>query len=68
MPKFTTIYTVRVVYKSGYTHDFDVLTFSIDRGVYKWDPVDDNNKPLLLGVDDIAAFWQVGMRKRLTWK
>jgi hypothetical protein len=68
MLKLTTIYTIRVVYKSGYTHDFDVTTFSIENGkFYRWDGGSDQNKPLQLGADDIAAIWQIGTRKRLTW-
>ena len=56
------IFTVRVVYKSGYTHDFDVYNFTIKNGTYSWEAADDSNKPLLLGVDDIAAIWQLGVR------
>lgn len=57
------VYTVRIVYKSGYTHDFDILDFEIVGQKYTWTPCDGQNKPLLLGIDDIAAVWQVGVRE-----
>lgn len=58
------IYTVRIVYKSGYTHDFEVTEFSIKgRGEYEWVAYDDMNKPVKIGPDDIAAVWQVGVRE-----
>ena len=69
MIKLTTIYTIRVVYKSGYTHDFDVESFSITNGTnYTWIGTSDQNKPIRLGADDVAAVWQIGTKKRLTWK
>jgi hypothetical protein len=68
MPKFTTIFKIRIVYKSGYTHDFEVNNFEVNRGTYTWDAVSEENNPLKLGVDDIAAIWQIGTRKRLTWE
>ena len=67
MLKFTNIFTVRIVYKSGYTHDFEVTEFNIVRGNYTWQHVCDANKPILLGVDEIAAIYQVAVRKKLVW-
>ena len=60
-PPKRTIFTIRIVYKSGYTHDFDVYDFKIG-SKFSWETVDPNNKPILIGVDDIAAVWQVGVR------
>jgi hypothetical protein len=58
------IYTVRVVYKSGYVHEFPVYSFEITGGSnYEWESADVNNKPVKLGADDIAAIWQVGIAK-----
>lgn len=64
------IYTIRIVYKSGYTHDFDATEFTITNKLgglkdYKWTAVDHANKPLMLGAEggEIAAVWQVGHRE-----
>jgi len=60
-----TIFTIRVVYKSGYTHDFDVYSFKVSGGNYQWEHVDDDNKPIILGADEVAALWQVGHREEV---
>jgi len=56
-----TVFMIRVVYKSGYTHDFPVYTFTSKNSGYSWESADDKNKPILLGADDIAAVFQVGV-------
>jgi hypothetical protein len=61
------IFKVRIVYKSGYTHDFEVYSFSLAGGVYRWESVNDDNKPVELGGTEIAAVWQIGHRKVLRW-
>jgi hypothetical protein len=60
----TVIFKILVVYKSGYTHDFECTNFKITGGRYDWNRYDDNNKPIFLGVDDVAAVWQVGYRTK----
>ena len=61
----TEIFKVRIVYKSGYTHDFECTEFGIKEGVYTWVPYDTkNNRPVKLGTDDIAAVWQIGHRTK----
>ena len=57
------IFTIRIIYKSGYAHDFDVYDFKFGGGNWEWTAVSDTNKPLRLGVDEIAAVWQVGHRQ-----
>ena len=57
-------FKIRVVYKSGYTHDFWVREFNIKGTSYSWDSVSETNKPLLLGIDDVAAVWVLGSRYR----
>lgn len=59
------VYKIRIVYKSGYTHDFEVYDFTINRGTYEWKYVSETNKPVLIGVDDIAAIYQIGVRKKV---
>ncbi len=63
--KLTPIFKIRIVYKSGYTHDFEVYEFSMNGGRYEWKHVSDENKPILLGVDEIAAIYQIGVRRVL---
>lgn len=67
MLKLTPVFTVRIVYKSGYVHDFECTKFSVKNGTYHWNSVNDDNKPVVLGADDIAAIWQVGVRKKIMW-
>ena len=65
--KFTSIFKIRIVYKSGYTHDFEVYSFNIKGDRYDWKSVSDENKPILLGVDEIAAIYQIGLRKKFSF-
>ena len=64
--KFKTLFTIRIVYKSGYTHDFEVYEFNIKNGNWTWKTADADNTPVLLGVDDIAAVWQLSSRKKFS--
>ena len=64
MFKLTKQYKIRILYKSGYTHDIWVKTFSIDRGTYKWEEVSTKNQILKLGADEIAAVFQMNERYR----
>jgi hypothetical protein len=67
MIKLVPIFTVRIVYKSGHTHDFECTKFSVNGGRYSWTSVSDHNKPVQIGAEDIAAVWQVGVRKKIAW-
>ena len=62
----TEIFKIRIVYKSGYTHDFECTNFTVKNRAYSWVPVDDQNLPLMLGAEDIAAVWQIGYRTEST--
>ena len=66
--KFTNIFKVRIVYKSGYTHDFEVYSFTVKGNNYSWESVNPNNKPIVLGADEIAAVYQIGTRKKFSFK
>lgn len=68
MPKFITIYTIRILYKSGYAYEFEVTDFKIKGDTYAWDNYSHQNKPIKLGADDIAAVFQVRHRQKLVWK
>lgn len=65
--KFRNIYTIRIVYKSGYVHDFKVYKFSFNGSTYSWDPVEDTNKPINIGADEIAAVYQIGHKRKIIW-
>lgn len=62
---FETVFKIRVVYKSGYTHDFECTDFSISTKEITWKGAANTNMPVKFGIDDVAAVWQVGYRKRL---
>jgi hypothetical protein len=62
---FETVFKLRIVYKNGYTHDFECTDFEISSNQVKWGSASQRNRPIKIGVDDIAAVWQVGTRKRL---
>ena len=64
MKFFQIVFTVRVVYKSGYFHDFDCTKFTITNELVKWELVDKRNKPIKISVDEIESVWQVNIKKR----
>ena len=64
--KFEDVFRIRIIYKSGYTQDFDCTKFKIDHGGLTWKAVGRAN-PLAIGSDEIAAIWQLGVRKRFTF-
>ena len=53
------IYTVRVVYKSGYQHEFRVYYFRVTATGYTWEYVDDDNNPVFVGIEDVESIWIV---------
>ena len=63
----TKIFKIRILYKSGYTHDFECTHFEVTNdGKYTWKAYDQHNRPVVLGVDDIAAVWQLGYRTKFS--
>lgn len=54
-PKFL----IRVLYKSGNHMDFWVHSFSIKGSNYSWETVAGEAKPVLLGVDNVEAVYQL---------
>ena len=66
--KLEPVFKIRVVYKSGYTHDFEVTEFLVHTNAhgksYEWVSLTKVH-PILLGADDIAAVWQIGQRTRI---
>lgn len=67
--KFETVFKVRVVYKSGYTHDVECTKFNIkDGSTFHWEGVHPEHKPLMFGADDVVAVWCMGTKKRIALK
>ncbi len=65
---FRTKFKVRILYKSGNSHEFWTTHFSVKNGDWKWNAVTQTNNPILLGVDEIEAVYQVGGRLNVfTW-
>jgi hypothetical protein len=60
MIKFEKVYTVRIVYKSGYVHDFEVTNFEFTGTTYEWAAASDSNRPVEFGGSEIAAVWKLG--------
>lgn len=70
--KFVNVFTVRIIYKNGYVHDVDCLEFEV-RGKQSvtsvsWTMADPGHQPLAPNVDEIAAIWQLRVRKKLVWR
>lgn len=57
------VYKVKVIYKSGATHEFEVYEFKWQHGTFSWHSCSSQNKPLMFGADDVAAVYQTGCRK-----
>ena len=58
------IFTIKVNYKSGISHTFDVTEFEFNGRSFTLKPVEDSNKPVILGADHIESVWQVGMKEK----
>lgn len=65
MTKRKDVFTVRIVYKNGYTHDFDVYSFSKNGRRCEFEPADPVKRPLDMGTDEIMAIWQIGHKSVL---
>lgn len=56
------IFTIRVVYKSGYHHDFDVYSFEMSEKTVKWESADPIHRPVKIGIDNIESVWQIASK------
>lgn len=69
---FQNEFKIKIIYKSGAVHEFWTSKFETETGAdgitsAVWKTVGTKNKPIVLGVNDIASVWQVGTRRRLRW-
>jgi hypothetical protein len=62
---------IRILYKSGNSHEFWVYSYRIKRENggsvhHAWEACDElRNSPIMLGVDEVEAVWQVDHIKPL---
>lgn len=52
-------YLIKVIYKSGATHEFWVKSFAFTGVSYQWETLDHRNKPIEFGASEVAAVWQI---------
>lgn len=57
------VFTVRIIYKSGYAMDFECTEFKIEGYRYSWNSYGSGPKPVHLNVDEVASVWQISERK-----
>ena len=62
---FETVFKLRVIYKSGYTIDFEVTKYEIGLSTASWTNANDKFRPINLNYEEVASIWKVGERKRL---
>jgi hypothetical protein len=59
------VFKIKIIYKSGATHEFLAKKFEYEGfavgGKVTWKTYSMENQPLLFGLDDVAAIWQVGV-------
>lgn len=64
---FENVYTIRILYKSGYAQDFECTYFKLANNVATWKGARGIG-PIELGIDEIAAIWHISSRNRLKFK
>lgn len=70
-PKITTVFKVKVNYKSGLSEVFECYKLSIKGKNLEWESFNHRNKPIDIAfnsVSDIESIWQIGYRKVIVWK
>jgi len=66
--KTITEYKLKIIYKSGAVHEewFEEFEYQLDaegKINVSWTPATGIKRPVVIGVDDIAAIWQVDARE-----
>lgn len=67
--KFYSKFKIRIVYDSGYTHDFWVWKYAVKTGAngitHTWQSCSDKNKPVDIAskIEKIESVWQIGHKK-----
>lgn len=59
---FKTKFKVRILYKSGNSHEFWVTEFNLSKAQASWKSAHPVKRPLLLGLEEVEAVWQVDAR------
>ena len=66
-----TKFKIRIVYKSGYYHDFWVYKFDGNQGdgsglkSVSWIPASSGNDPVFIGLNNIESVYQINYRRGL---
>jgi len=68
MIKIIPVFKVRILYKSGNSHEFWCKEFKIMGSRCEWKDFDPRNNCLLMGWENVEAVYQVGCKKKLFWK
>lgn len=60
-----TKFLIRVVYQSGYVHEFWAYSFEMDMGdgSVTWEAVDVKNRPIFINYDRIECVYQVDVEE-----
>lgn len=68
MIKFVKVFTIRVLYKSGQTQDFDCTKFEYEINVasnkVSWEAFG-KVKPLLFNIEEVSAIYKVKEKRKL---
>lgn len=68
-PRNETQLKLKIVFKSGYTHELWVKDLQMTAGnSLEWEHVEDNNQFVEFSPDDIAAIIRVGKRTKTVWE
>lgn len=68
-PRNETQLKLKIVFKSGYTHELWVKDLQMtDGNSLEWEHVEDNNQFVEFSPDDIAAIIRVGKRTKTVWE
>mgnify|MGYP001277562075 CR=1 FL=1 len=60
---------LKIVFKSGFTHDLWVKELSVTaEKTLEWEHVDEDNQFLEFAPDDISAIIQIGERNKTVWE
>ncbi len=58
-----TKYLIEINYKSGIQKQFWVYDFKAKNGTWTWTSVHEDNKPVIMNVDEVESVWQIGYKR-----
>lgn len=60
-----TKFKIKILYRSGNSQSFWVYDYHIHDGKHEWTPSSDSGRPIIIGVNDIEAVYQVAARMNI---